>query len=123
MPTVVVDASALAAMLFGESRAEQAAAHIDGMDLAAPALIRHEIVSVAIKKHRARPGDYPMLSEGLRFYTAFRIHEHEIVPGAVFDLALATGLSAYDASYLWLARRLGVPLITLDGELEEAARA
>lgn len=122
MPTVVVDASALAAMLFSESRAEEVAARIDGMDLAAPALIRHEIVSVAMKKHRARPEDHRMLNEGLRFYTGFRICEHEIVPGLVFELALATGLSAYDASYLWLAPRLGVPLVTLDCELEQAAR-
>jgi predicted nucleic acid-binding protein len=34
---------------------------------------------------------------------------------------LATGLSAYDASYLWLARDLDVELVTLDRQLAKAA--
>ncbi len=39
----------------------------------------------------------------------------------VFVLALDTGLSGYDASYLWLARDLDVPLLTFDRRLTEAA--
>jgi predicted nucleic acid-binding protein len=46
--------------------------------------------------------------------------------GAVFDqifaLARTTGLSSYDASYLWLAVRESVPLATLDDALRKAAR-
>jgi predicted nucleic acid-binding protein len=38
-------------------------------------------------------------------------------------LALETGLTAYDASYLWLARRLGAELVTLDKALDAAAKA
>ena len=38
------------------------------------------------------------------------------------DLASASGLSAYDAAYLELARRLSLPLATLDRELAAAAR-
>lgn len=42
---------------------------------------------------------------------------------AVLTLAVATGLTPYDASYLWLARRLGLPLVTLDQTLARAADA
>jgi predicted nucleic acid-binding protein len=38
-------------------------------------------------------------------------------------LAVMTGLSAYDASYLWLARRLGAELVTLDKQLAKAEAA
>ena len=46
----------------------------------------------------------------------------EGVPGLaktllISSLAEATHLTHYDASYLWLARRLNVPLITLDKAL------
>jgi predicted nucleic acid-binding protein len=30
-------------------------------------------------------------------------------------------LTAYDASYLWLAKHLNCELVTLDGKLEDAA--
>ena len=40
------------------------------------------------------------------------------MPGPeVFALATQTGLTAYDASYLWLARSHDAELITLDREL------
>jgi predicted nucleic acid-binding protein len=40
-----------------------------------------------------------------------------------YGLARARGLSAYDAAYLELALRHGVPLATLDARLREAAAA
>jgi predicted nucleic acid-binding protein len=40
----------------------------------------------------------------------------------VLDLAREERLTAYDAAYLELAMRLGVPLATKDGALREAAR-
>jgi predicted nucleic acid-binding protein len=41
----------------------------------------------------------------------------------VLALAATTGLTAYDASYLWLAERLGATLITLDRQLAKAFEA
>jgi len=35
----------------------------------------------------------------------------------VFDLAMKITLTAYDAEYAWLARRLGAPLVTEDRDL------
>lgn len=43
--------------------------------------------------------------------------------GPVLDLAAAHDLSAYDATYLELAIRRGLPLATLDRDLRTAARA
>lgn len=43
--------------------------------------------------------------------------------GTTYDLALANKLTIYDAGYLELALRSGLPLATLDGDLCRAATA
>ena len=40
----------------------------------------------------------------------------------LLSLALETGLTAYDASYLWVAKSLGCELLTFDEQLARAAR-
>jgi predicted nucleic acid-binding protein len=51
------------------------------------------------------------------------VEEIAVDHAGVLELALTTRLTAYDASYLWLARRLGAELVTLDKEVERAATA
>jgi predicted nucleic acid-binding protein len=49
------------------------------------------------------------------------VEEIEVsIPEALL-LADRENLTVYDASYLWLSRKLGVELITLDGDLKAAA--
>jgi len=43
--------------------------------------------------------------------------------GAILELARAQNLAVYDAAYLELALRMGIPLATLDGRLRAAAAA
>ena len=50
------------------------------------------------------------------------IELHAIDPVQTLDLALRYSLSAYDASYLWLAAELKAPLATFDEKLAAAAR-
>jgi predicted nucleic acid-binding protein len=57
---------------------------------------------------------------GFRRVPELRIVMHTVEPLAAF--ALATGLSAYDASYLWLSHCLGAPLVSADKRLVAAAK-
>jgi len=50
MPVEVVDASAVAVLLFGEPEAAAVAERLRGCDLAAPTLLPYEIASVCLKK-------------------------------------------------------------------------
>lgn len=54
---------------------------------------------------------------------AVDVHSGECVLTDVHRLAVAQGLTSYDAAYLELALRLKLPLATLDGELVAACRA
>lgn len=49
-------------------------------------------------------------------------HDSRRAMTEVFNLARDVGLSTYDASYLHLALRHGIPIATLDRDLRKAAR-
>ena len=117
MTMVVVDASAVAAVIFGKPRAGETAAAIDGCNLIAPRLLRFELVSVALKKRLADPE----AATGLERCPAMAISERDVPLQPLLDLARETGLSAYDASYLWLARPDGLRLETFDRRLAALA--
>lgn len=124
-PTVtgvkVVDASALAALLFAEPEAEAIAERLEGARLAAPALLEFELANVCLTKSRRQPGRRDALRAAFRLAHRLSVEIVAIDHAAVLDLAEATGLTAYDASYLWLARTLGAELVTLDRKLAAAS--
>lgn len=118
---VVVDASALAAILFGEPEGEAVAARIGDRDMVAPGLIRYELANVCSKKIRAYPGQRRALFGSLAMIDQLRLHELPVDLEAVLVLAERHRLTAYDASYLSVALELGLELVTLDAELDQAA--
>ncbi len=118
----VVDASALAALLFGEPAAEAVAARLRTHALAAPTLLRYELGSVARKKRRRYPALEKELMQALATFDDMEVEEVEVPIAPVVDLALATDITVYDAAYAWLARHLRAELVTLDEPLAAAAR-
>jgi predicted nucleic acid-binding protein len=56
-----------------------------------------------------------------RLSTRVRLALLDVDHPGVIELALSTGLTAYDASSLWLAGTHGAKLVTLDAWLEQAA--
>jgi predicted nucleic acid-binding protein len=62
-----------------------------------------------------------LLLDGFQRLHALAIDERSVNHAGVVRLAEAHRLSAYDASYLWLARDLNVDLVTLDKRLAAAA--
>jgi predicted nucleic acid-binding protein len=120
---VIVDASALGAMAFGEPEGTELQAYLRGETLIAPTILDYELVNVALKKVRrgkASPAEAALLLAAALHLPIARL----TVPGSeVFALAGQTGLTAYGASSLWLARSLDAELITLDRRLADVADA
>jgi predicted nucleic acid-binding protein len=121
-PPIVVDCSALSAILFDEPARDEALARLVGRSLHAPSLLEHELVSVALKKAR-KDGRADALRQALHDYAAHDIELHPVDLIAQFELATRYELSAYDAAYLWLAAELRAPLATFDRRLAEATQA
>lgn len=120
MAVKVVDASAVAALLFGEPEAEAIAERLADAWLVAPGLLAFELAHVCLLKSRRHPRQKPALIAAFRLSTRLGVEEMAVDHEAALELAAATGLTTYDASYLWLARALGAELVTLDRPLARA---
>ncbi len=114
MQAVVVDASALGALVFGEPEGPQMAGRMSGVRIVAPALLWFELASICVKKARAHPEMREKILEAFDMATKLPVEVVAVDHKEAVALAMKTGLTAYDASYLWLSRAMRVPLLTLD---------
>jgi predicted nucleic acid-binding protein len=121
MPAVV-DASAIAAVVFDEPDGRTISAHLEGETLLAPHLLDVELLNTAIVRIR-RGSDNPLLINSmLSLVGRLQIRRMPIRAHEVGSLALRTGLTGYDACYLWLAIEQDAELVTLDRALARADR-
>jgi predicted nucleic acid-binding protein len=87
--------------------------------LAAPELLFFEVASVCLKKLKLYPDRRQSILKAFEMLRRLNIESVEVDYVEVVYLAERNGLTAYDASYFWLARRLEAELVTLDQSLEE----
>jgi predicted nucleic acid-binding protein len=111
----------LGALLFGEPEGALVADRLRGARLLAPALLPFEVANVCLKKTRRYPEQRSALIDSFGMLDRMTLEVVEVDHGEALALAERAGLSAYDASYLWLARRLRAELVTLDRRLDAAA--
>ena len=117
----VVDASAMGALIFAEPDAETVADGLTGGVLAAPALLWFEMANVCRKKLERYPDRRAELLEAFELSQRIPVRLIEVDLLQVVYLAEETGLTAYDASYLWLTRNIDGTLVTLDRMMKNAA--
>lgn len=123
MNRVVADASALAALTFQEPGVDEVKVRLMGAQVFAPRLLQFEMANVAWKRIRREPEDalatMTLLQAALGEGSGIEWMDVNVTD--VVLIAQATGLTAYDASYLWLAASLGADLVTLDKRLAAAS--
>jgi predicted nucleic acid-binding protein len=118
---VVVDASALGAIAFGEPEGQTVASHLIGETLLAPTLIDYEIASIARQKLRAHPELAAQIQAALDAATRLRIQRVPVPAVDLLRVAREAKFTTHDAAYLWLAHTRGAALVTLDRRLADAA--
>ena len=121
MAVKVVDASAVAAMVFQEPGADEIDDRVSGSMLAAPALLQFELTNICRTKLRQFPDQREMLLDQFSAGIEIPIETHEVDCLAMLSLAEQFSLTAYAASYLWLACELDAELVTLDRQLARTA--
>jgi predicted nucleic acid-binding protein len=119
---IVVDASALAAIVFQEPDGARVRERLEGAIVFAPSLLRYELANTAQKKIARQPADAARILAALAIAldNGFGLIWQDVDASDVVLLAGATGTTSYDASYLWLAGSLGADLVTLDKRLAAA---
>lgn len=122
MPGRVVDASVLGATFFIDHRYQEAERLIAGADLFAPTLLNYEMANIAVKRIELFPQRQELILESLQTFLRLNVQLRDVDYRQVVELAALTGLTAYDASYLYVARELSLPLITFDVQLARVAR-
>src|SRR3989338_4419111 len=121
MPVKVIDASALAALVFSEPEQSKIAEQIQGASLLAPTLIDYELANVCLKKLRRYSRQRDALLAALALVKRMDIKQVRVDPAEIVVLADEAGITAYDAAYLWLSLVHRAPLVTLDQKLGRAA--
>jgi predicted nucleic acid-binding protein len=126
--TVVIDANALVALIASEPNGPAVSELIERWiaeerELHAPALARYEVANVLTRQHAAGRLSKEDIKSGWQALEELPITYHALLDGpAVIDVAVTLGRrSAFDASYVALARILDAELWTLDGPLARNA--
>jgi len=119
---LVVDTSALIAVLTGEPARDQLIARTQGAKLLAPGSVHWEVgnaFSALLKRRRLK---LPDVQAALSAYGQIPIRFVDVDLASALELADRFGLYAYDAYLMACARRQRAPLLTLDARLGRAAQ-
>lgn len=124
----VLDASLALAWVFEDEQTPAARRLLSRLTTEAaivPALWRFEVANALTVGERRGRMDPAQVERSIVLFETLPIEvDRELPdPSRLIAVARRRRLSAYDASYLDLAARQGVPLATLDGALAAAARA
>lgn len=131
MPGFVADASATLPWCFADESTPWTEALLDrlqgGEELRVPAHWPVEVMNGLLMAVRRKRIDLERVARFAADLTSLAIRvEPPHSPGAwpsVLRMATQQKLTVYDAAYLELAQRIGLPLATLDHDLQTAARA
>jgi predicted nucleic acid-binding protein len=123
----VIDASIVAGLAFGEAPSPKIAFAIDQLALTeavAPVLFFFEVRNALVVNERRGRTTPEGSADFLRRLTGLPIRLAPLPDdGELMALARKRKLTVYDAAYLELAKREGLPLATVDRGLEKAAVA
>lgn len=128
MTDFVLDASIALAWCFDDEATAEATALLDRFEhgtALVPALWHLELANALVTSERrqrisaARATEFATLIEALPIFVDQETPAR--APRGILDLARHERLTAYDAAYLELAMRQGLPLATLDSDLRDAA--
>lgn len=120
---IVVDTSALLAVIVGEVERDDIVRLTSGHDLLAPGSVRWEVGNAFVSMMRQKRIDLAEAQRGVRIFESIAIRFLEVDLVHALSVADRAGIFAYDAYFLDCAMRHRAPVLTLDRKLARAAHA
>ncbi len=123
---LIVDASVAAKWIIPGEPWEEEANNLKGaivlgrVEAYAPTILTYELASVLLKAVRKGVLKSDDGIEALKAVGSLGISLAPVLWGEVaeiFEVAISTSLTIYDAAYLWLSKKLDAPLVTADEKL------
>lgn len=118
---LVIDTSALLAVLLNEPARPALIKATGGCDLVGAPTLPWEVGNALVAAFRRRRLVPSQVRQAWANYQAVPVRLSHIAAERALEIALETGLYAYDAYVLETARNERLPLLTLDRALERAA--
>lgn len=120
---IVVDASVVVAKLLGENNEEIWKEYEKGtVELVAPNLLLIEVGNALRTGVLRKRIELNLAKELYEIFLNLPIEKYEVEWSAVLELAIAEGLSFYDAMYVWLAIKHEWRLVSFDKQLMKVWR-
>jgi len=118
---IVIDTSAILAVLLDEPQKEALVEATMGSIVCAPASLRWEVGNAATSGVKRRRLTKERARQLIADFEQVTVRELTIDIGRAVDLGLELGIYAYDAYILEAARSSGFPLLALDGPIRRNA--
>ncbi len=119
---IVIDTSAILAVLLDEPQKEALVEATMGSIVCAPASLRWEVGNAATAGVKRRRLTKERARQLIADFEQITVRELAIDIGRAVDLGLELGIYAYDAYILEAARSSGFPLLALDGPIRRHAK-
>lgn len=120
--SLVIDTSALLAVLLDEPEKQAVVNASMGRILCAPASVRWEVGNAATAGVKRRRLTAVRARQLVRDFEQVTLRDLAVDVARAVDLALELGLYAYDGYILEAVRSSGYPLLTLDGPIRRNAQ-
>jgi len=117
---VLLDASAIMAVILNEPNRNTVITLTENATLLSPEVISFEIGNALVNLFKKRKITEEELLAAYKNYTAIPIESIKVDIEKALKIACKYKIYAYDAYYLEIANRLKLPLITFDGSMKKA---
>ena len=118
---VLIDASVLMPILINEPEKEFIINLTKNCELLAPSVLPYEIGNALTRLRRRQIMDDKQIMAAYSDFMRIPLRLLEVNIENALKIACKYAIYAYDAYYLEMASRLGIPLLTLDGPMKKVA--